>query len=72
MFMVDFEILKLTRYKKWIFHGRSKFYNDENKLITILKFKKGKPFYSKRSHNKEWHKIMVNMNEKGEIILDFT
>lgn len=60
------------RYKKWIFHGRSKFYNDEDKLITILKFKKGKLIYSKRSHNKEWHKIMVNMNEKGEIILDFT
>ena len=63
---------KSHRYKKWILHGRSKFYNDEDKLITILKFKKGKLIYSKRSHNKEWHKIMVNMNEKGEIILDFT
>ena len=63
---------KSHRYKKWIFHGRSKFYNDKDKLITILKFKKGKLIYSKRSQNKEWHKIIVNMNEKEEIILDFT
>ena len=63
---------KSHRYKKWIFHGRSKFYNDEDKLITILKFIKGKLIYSKRNQNKEWHKIIVNMNEKEEIILDFT
>jgi hypothetical protein len=63
---------KSHRYKKWIFHGRSKFYNDEDKLITILKFKKGKLIYSKRNQNKEWHKIIVNMNEKEEIILNFT
>ena len=63
---------KSHRYKKWIFHGRSKFYNDKDKLITILKFKKGKLIYSKRNQNKEWHKIIVNMNEKEEIILDFT
>ena len=48
------------------------FINDKDKLITILKFKKGKLIYSKRNQNKEWHKIIVNMNEKEEIILDFT
>ncbi len=60
------------RYSRWVPHGRSKYYNQAGKLITTLKFKKGKLIYSKRNHNKNCNKLAVNINEKFEVMLDLT
>ena len=61
-----------SQYGKWLLHGKSKFYNDENKLITTLKFKKGKLIYIKRNHLRKRQKNRVYINKKNEVIVDLT
>ena len=63
---------KKPRYKKWVIHGRSKFYDTKGRLVTTLKFKKGVLVVYRRASRLKWLKYSVIMNEKHEIILDLT
>ena len=63
---------KRPRYKKWVIHGQSKFYNTEGKLVTTLKFKEGLLVVYKRTSRLKRLEYSVVMNEKYEVILDLT
>lgn len=58
-----------TNQKRWIIHGKSKFYDVNGKIQTKLIYRNGMLVAIKRKNKRRWQKNKVQINDKSQIIL---